>query len=65
MSEMSCVLGFDVGSKLIGVAIGNRFTASARALTTVAMRDGQPDWDRAGRAAAANGCPTRWWSACR
>lgn len=41
---MSCVLGFDVGSKLIGVAVGNRITQSARALATVAMRDGQPDW---------------------
>lgn len=41
---MSCVLGFDVGSKLIGVAVGNRITQSARALGTVAMREGQPDW---------------------
>ena len=37
---MSCALGFDVGSKLIGVAVGNRITQSARALATVAMRDG-------------------------
>ena len=43
---MSCVLGFDVGSKLTGVAVGNRFTASARALTTIAVRDGEPDWQR-------------------
>lgn len=41
---MSCVLGFDVGSKLIGVAVGNRVTASARALATLAMRDDAPDW---------------------
>ncbi|HET6433266.1 Holliday junction resolvase RuvX [Dyella sp.] len=41
---MSCVLGFDVGSKMIGVAVGNRITQSARALATVPMRDGQPDW---------------------
>lgn len=41
---MSCVLGFDVGSKLIGVAVGNRVTASARAITTLAMRDDAPDW---------------------
>jgi len=41
---MSCVLGFDVGSKLIGVAVGNRVTASARALATVPMRDDAPDW---------------------
>jgi len=43
---MSCVLGFDVGSRLTGVAIGNRLTATARALAVVAVRDDQPDWDR-------------------
>lgn len=43
---MSCVFGFDVGSRLTGVAIGNTFTASARALTTVAVRDDGPDWNR-------------------
>ncbi|HEY8682521.1 MAG TPA: Holliday junction resolvase RuvX [Rhodanobacter sp.] len=43
---MSCVLGFDVGSRLTGVAVGNSFTASARALTTVPVREGEPDWIR-------------------
>jgi len=43
---MSCALGFDVGSRLTGVAIGNAFMASARALTTLTMRDGDPDWQR-------------------
>ncbi|GLQ94752.1 Holliday junction resolvase RuvX [Dyella acidisoli] len=41
---MSCVFGFDVGSKLIGVAVGNRITASARAIATIPMRDDMPDW---------------------
>jgi putative Holliday junction resolvase len=41
---MSCALGFDVGSKLIGVAVGNRLTASARPLAVLAMRDDMPDW---------------------
>ncbi|MGN2246509.1 Holliday junction resolvase RuvX [Frateuria sp. GZRR35] len=41
---MSCVLGFDVGSKLIGVAVGNTITASARALAVVPVRDSGPDW---------------------
>ncbi|UGB38944.1 Holliday junction resolvase RuvX [Frateuria soli] len=41
---MSCVLGFDVGSKLIGVAVGNTITASARALAVVPVRDNGPDW---------------------
>ncbi|OOG59162.1 Holliday junction resolvase RuvX [Rhodanobacter sp. B05] len=43
---MSCVLGFDVGSRLTGVAIGNRLTATARALTTVPVHDDRPDWAR-------------------
>jgi putative Holliday junction resolvase len=43
---MSRVLGFDVGSRLTGVAIGNHLTATARALDVVAMRDGRPDWNR-------------------
>ena len=41
---MSCALGFDVGSKLVGVAVGNAITGSARALAVVPVRDGQPDW---------------------
>lgn len=41
---MSCALGFDVGSKLIGVAVGNRITASAHGLAAVAMRNDVPDW---------------------
>ena len=43
---MSCVLGFDVGSRLTGVAVGNAFTLTARALTTLSMRDGEPDWNK-------------------
>ena len=41
---MSCALGFDVGSKLIGVAVGNRVTASARAIATIHVRNDAPDW---------------------
>jgi putative Holliday junction resolvase len=43
---MSCLFGFDVGTRLIGVAIGNRLTASARGLAAIAVRDGEPDWQR-------------------
>lgn len=43
---MSCVFGFDFGSRLLGVAVGNRFTGSARGLTAIAVRDGDPDWSR-------------------
>jgi len=41
---MSCVLGFDVGSRIIGVAVGNTITASARALATAPVRDGAVAW---------------------
>ena len=43
---MSCVFGFDVGSRLLGVAVGNRFTGSARGLAAIPVRDGDPDWQK-------------------
>ncbi|KGI78622.1 Holliday junction resolvase RuvX [Oleiagrimonas soli] len=46
---MSCILGFDVGTRLIGVAVGNRLTATARALDVVAVRGGEPNWDKLDR----------------
>ncbi|QWT20615.1 Holliday junction resolvase RuvX [Bacillus sp. NP157] len=41
---MSCLFGFDVGTKIVGVAVGNRLTGTARALATLPVRDGAPDW---------------------
>jgi len=41
---MQTLLGFDYGRKRIGVAVGQRITGSASALTTVSARDGKPDW---------------------
>lgn len=38
------LLGFDFGTRRIGVAVGQRITGTARALTTLNARDGQPDW---------------------
>lgn len=43
---MSCAFGFDVGSRITGVAIGNTFTASARPLAIVTVGDDGPDWSR-------------------
>ncbi len=43
------LLGFDYGLKRIGVAVGQELTGSASALTTVAARDGKPDWEAIGR----------------
>jgi putative Holliday junction resolvase len=40
------VLGFDYGTRRIGVAVGNRISASARALEVVGNGDNGPDWPR-------------------
>ncbi len=39
------VLGFDFGSKRIGVAVGQELTATARELVTLNNRNGAPDWE--------------------
>lgn len=39
------LLGFDFGSKRIGVAVGQELTRSARALVTLNNRNGAPDWE--------------------
>ena len=41
---MNCVFGFDVGDKLIGVAIGNQMTVTARGLSVLAVYTKGPDW---------------------
>ena len=43
-TEHQTLLGFDYGCKRIGVAVGQRLTQSATALSTVSARDGKPDW---------------------
>jgi putative holliday junction resolvase len=40
------VLGFDVGSKYIGVAVGQTITSTANPLETLMVRNGKPDWAR-------------------
>lgn len=44
LSPDSTVLGFDVGSRRIGVAIGSAFSVGARALAVVDVRADGPDW---------------------
>lgn len=43
------VLGFDFGTRRIGVAVGNELLASARELDPLPARDGIPDWDQVAR----------------
>ena len=38
------VLAFDVGTRMIGVAIGHPISGSARALTTIKVNQGKIDW---------------------
>ncbi|MFY8274298.1 Holliday junction resolvase RuvX [Pseudoalteromonas sp. SSDWG2] len=39
------VMGFDFGTKSIGVAIGQELTGTANGLKAVKARDGIPNWD--------------------
>jgi len=41
---LACVLGFDVGARRIGVAIGNPVTDTARDLKVVLVHGGEPEW---------------------
>nr|VFJ97879.1 MAG: putative holliday junction resolvase [Candidatus Kentron sp. LFY]VFK00481.1 MAG: putative holliday junction resolvase [Candidatus Kentron sp. LFY]VFK19224.1 MAG: putative holliday junction resolvase [Candidatus Kentron sp. LFY] len=48
------LLGFDPGSKRIGVAVGQTLTETANPLGTVAVRGNTPDWE------AIDGLVTAW-----
>ncbi|WP_150304455.1 Holliday junction resolvase RuvX [Pseudomonas saliphila] len=43
------VLGFDFGTKQIGVAVGQSLTGSAEPLIVLRARDGIPDWNQIAR----------------
>ena len=40
----ACVLGFDYGDRRIGLAVGQRITGTAQALSVVGNHGGQPAW---------------------
>lgn len=44
-----CALGFDVGARRTGVAVGNTLSGTARPLEVIDVRDGEPDWTRLDR----------------
>ena len=46
LERIQTVLGFDYGLKRIGVATGQRITATATPLHALAAQDGVPDWQR-------------------
>lgn len=41
---MPTLLGFDYGTRKIGIALGQTITATARPLTTLRAADHQPNW---------------------
>lgn len=43
------ILGFDYGTRFIGLAVGQNRTGSANPLPAIAVRQGKPDWDTIGR----------------
>jgi putative Holliday junction resolvase len=44
MAELRLLLGFDYGTKQIGVAVGQVITGQARELCTLKAQNGVPDW---------------------
>lgn len=44
-ASVEIVLGFDFGTKRIGVAVGQTVTGTARALGTVKAQQGKPQWE--------------------
>ena len=43
------LLGFDFGTKSIGIAVGQEITGTARPLVAFKANDGIPDWDLIGQ----------------
>ncbi|ODJ93987.1 Holliday junction resolvase RuvX [Pseudomonas viridiflava] len=46
MGALRLLLGFDFGTKQIGVAVGQAITGQARELCTLKAQNGIPDWDK-------------------
>ncbi|URJ29201.1 Holliday junction resolvase RuvX [Blochmannia endosymbiont of Camponotus modoc] len=46
MSNVDIVMGFDFGTKHIGVAIGQKLTYTAQPLTVLRSQSGVPNWKR-------------------
>ena len=46
MAALRLLLGFDFGTKQVGVAVGQAITGQARELCTLKAQNGIPDWDK-------------------
>jgi len=51
-TDSGLVIAFDYGERRIGVATGNRLTATATGLGVIACRDGVPHWEAVDRSVA-------------
>lgn len=49
MNNATTLLGFDVGARRIGVAVGNTVSMSAREVGVLDVRDAGPDWPQLDR----------------
>lgn len=49
MQRYQRALGFDYGTRQIGVAVGQTLTGSAEPLVNLRARDGIPDWEQIGK----------------
>lgn len=45
-AKVQRLLAFDFGTQRIGIAVGQRLTATAEPLAPIKARDGVPDWDQ-------------------
>lgn len=52
MTVAVTALGFDYGTRRIGVAVGQTVSGTAQALVTIAVHNGRPDWDAIARVIA-------------
>ena len=48
-TSISTLLGFDFGTKSIGVATGQMITATAQPIAAIKANDGIPDWSVVGK----------------
>ncbi|UJF19063.1 Holliday junction resolvase RuvX [Vibrio sp. SS-MA-C1-2] len=46
MSQARTIIGFDYGTKSIGIAVGQELTGTASPLKAIKARDGIPNWDQ-------------------
>lgn len=52
-AKIQRLMAFDFGTKRIGIAVGQRLTATAEPLSPIKAQDGIPNWEELGRIIAA------------